>query len=242
MTPLSPGDNRTLVSIPNNFHPDGFDPDHSSWSGSLPAGTYKLYAYVDSIDNSDPNSDGAVWEKSLEASLAMIDFVAGTDTGIIIGFLKGGPSSDVPGHCERFSAALKQISPHAERKRVRVLIEATNRYETAVANDLAAAVELVKPLGTDYLQILPDTFHMNIEEAQGSIAALKTWAGYYKLVHISDNNRFFPGFGAIDFNSILLSLKEIGYRGSMAIEGNIRNSFKEDIQTSVEYLVHLPLV
>jgi hypothetical protein len=60
--PLLPGDNRTLVSIPNNFHPNGYDPAHSSWSGSLPAGTYKIYAYVDSIDNSDPNSDGAVWE------------------------------------------------------------------------------------------------------------------------------------------------------------------------------------
>ena len=187
------------------------------------------------------SADGAVWEKSLEACLAMIDFVAGTDTGIIIGFLKGGPSSDVHGHCKRFTAALKQIAPHAERKRVRVLIEATNRYESAVANELDATVNLVKPMGTDYLQILPDTFHMNIEEAQGPIAALKTWAGYYKSVHISDNNRFYPGFGAIDFISIFLSLKEIGFVGSMAIEGNIRGSFKEDIQASVENLAHLPL-
>lgn len=188
------------------------------------------------------SADNAVWGKSLEACLAMIDFVAGTDTGIIIGFLKGGPSSDVQGPCERFTAALNQIAPHAERKRVRVLIEATNRYEAAVANDLGSTVDIVKPLGTDYVQVLPDTFHMNIEEARGPIAALKTWAGFYQSVHISDNNRLFPGFGAIDFNSILLSLKEIGYQGSMAIEGNIRNSFKEDIQTSAGYLVQLPLV
>ena len=188
------------------------------------------------------STDRAVWKKSLEACRAMIDFVAGTDTGIIIGFLKGGPSSDVQGHRERLAAALKQIAPHVERKRVRVLVEATNRYEAAAANDLTAAVDLVKPLGTDYLQILPDTFHMNIEEAQGPIAALKTWAGYYESVHISDNNRLFPGFGAIDFNRILVSLKEIGYQGSIAIEGNIRSSFKDDIQASAEYLAHLPLV
>jgi D-psicose/D-tagatose/L-ribulose 3-epimerase len=188
------------------------------------------------------SADNAVWQKSLEASLTMIDFVAGTDTGIIVGFLKGGPSSDVQGPYERFAAALNQIAPHAERKQVRVVVEATNRYESAVANDLEATVDLVKPLGTDYVQILPDTFHMNIEEAQGPIAALKAWSGFYQSVHLSDNNRFFPGFGAIDFNSILSSLKEIGYQGSMAIEGNIRNSFKEDIQASAEYLVQLPLV
>ena len=187
------------------------------------------------------SADRGVWEKSLEACQAMIDFVAGTDTGIIIGFLKGGPSGDIHGHRERFAAALKQITPYAEEKRVRVLIEATNRYEAPVANDLAGTVDLVEPLYSDYLQILPDTFHMNIEEAQGSIAALKQWAGYYHSVHISDNNRLFPGLGAIDFNSILLSLKEMGYQGSMAIEGNIRSSFKEDIQSSVAYLVNLPL-
>lgn len=187
------------------------------------------------------STDSTVWRKSIEACLAMIDFVTGTDTGIIIGYLKGGPSSDVHGACERFVAALKRIAPYADRKQVRVLIEATNRYEAAVANDLEATVDIVKPLDANYMQILPDTFHMNIEEAHGPVAALKTWAGFYQSVHISDNNRLFPGFGVIDFNSILLSLKEIDYRGSMAIEGNIRNSFKEDIEASAEYLVQLPL-
>ena len=60
--PLAPNITRTLVSIPNNFHPDGFDPDNSSWSGSLPAGTYNIYAYVDSINDLDGNNDGAVFE------------------------------------------------------------------------------------------------------------------------------------------------------------------------------------
>jgi sugar phosphate isomerase/epimerase len=187
------------------------------------------------------SSDDGVWERSLARCRAMIDFVAGTDTGIIIGFLKGGPSSDIKASRERFAAALREIVPHADRKRVQVLIEATNRYESAVANDLAATVELVKPLGSDYLRVLPDTFHMNIEEAQGSVAALETWAGYYPSLHISDNNRHFPGLGAIDFATILTALKDKGYEGGMAIEGNLLRSFTEDIRVSAQYLSQLPV-
>lgn len=62
-SPLGPGITRTLVSIPKNFHPNGFDPDETSWTGSLPAGTYDLYAYADSIDNPVlKDVDGAVPE------------------------------------------------------------------------------------------------------------------------------------------------------------------------------------
>lgn len=48
---LRAGITRTHLSVPNNYHPNGFDPDYSIWTGSLKAGTYKLYAYADSIDN-----------------------------------------------------------------------------------------------------------------------------------------------------------------------------------------------
>ncbi len=187
------------------------------------------------------STDGRIWQRSIDQCKAMIDFVAGEETGIIIGFLKGGPSNDTQGARNRFDTALRRIAPHATKKRVRVLIEATNRYESSVANDLADTAQWVNSLATEYVKILPDTFHMNIEEAQGPIAALKNWAGYYDSVHISDNNRFFPGFGAIDFAKILTALKESGYQGTMAIEGNIRSSFSQDIQASAEYLINLHL-
>ena len=185
------------------------------------------------------SADRQIWERSVDQCKAMIDFVAREQTGIIIGFLKGGPDNDVHVARKRFGDALRRIAPHATKKRVRVLIEATNRYESAVANDLAATAEWVKALDTEYVKILPDTFHMNIEEAQGPIAALTKWVGYYDSVHLSDNNRFFPGLGAIDFAKILNRLKEIGYQGTLAIEGNIRTSFSEDIHASAQYLTHL---
>jgi sugar phosphate isomerase/epimerase len=187
------------------------------------------------------SADTAVWQKSVAGCLDLIDFVAGSQAGLIVGFLKGGPDTDVQGSRKRFSEALQQIAPFAKDKEVKVLIEATNRYEAAVANDLAAAADLIRPYDRDYMQILPDTFHMNIEEAQGPVAALKQWAGYYSSIHISDNNRLFPGLGAMDFATILTALKEIGFKGSMAIEGNLKHSFAEDISSSAQFLTQLPM-
>lgn len=60
--PIFVGETRELLSIPSNLigPKQGFDPIHSEWDGTLPAGTHELYAYVDSWHPS--NSYGAVLE------------------------------------------------------------------------------------------------------------------------------------------------------------------------------------
>jgi sugar phosphate isomerase/epimerase len=79
---------------------------------------------------------------------------------------------------------------------------------------------------------------MNIEEAD-TFAAFTTYAEYYDAVHISDNNRYFPGFGAIRFQEIIEPLKAQGYTGGLAIEGNIHNTFIDDVTRSMAYLAPL---
>ncbi len=182
------------------------------------------------------SDDAGVWLRSVATCKQMIDRLAGSGTGMIVGFLKGGPGEDRQGAQGRFAEALAQIAPYAAERQVRVLIEATNRYESAVANALSATVDLVHSLDTPYLGFLPDTFHMNIEEPESISAALKRWAGQFDALHLSDNNRRFPGFGAIDFAAIFATLEEIGYGGTVAIEGNIQKSFREEITAAAEYL------
>jgi len=62
---------------------------------------------------------------------------------------------------------------------------------------------------------------------------------YYQSIHVSDNNRRFPGYGAIDFLSVLACLKETGYAGGMAIEGNPCRSLAESIVYSAGHLSRL---
>ena len=130
---------------------------------------------------------------------------------------------------------MEEIVPFAERGDVSICVEATNRYESCVANTLDDTRRLLAGVSTGVLEILPDTFHMNIEEKDAA-AALEDNKDFYRSIHLSDNNRFLPGFGAIDFEKTLRHLKRIGYRGGMALEGNIQNTFASDLIEATTYL------
>ncbi len=175
---------------------------------------------------------------AIKQCLGFIDFAMEFEAGIIIGFLKGGTAADKSRACRLFSESLKSIAPHAEACRVPVLVEATNRYESSVANGLDDTVELMADIQSRYLRILPDTFHMNIEESN-MFAVLEKYGQYYDSIHFSDNNRFFPGRGAIDFGRVISFLKKINYQGGVGIEGNIKTDLTTDIHAAMEYLMSL---
>jgi sugar phosphate isomerase/epimerase len=181
------------------------------------------------------SADETIRSRSVDASLRFIDFVQGHDVGVIVGFLKGGPAQDADRAKSDFLTSMGQIAAYARMKQVHVLIEATNRYESSVANSVEEAAQMVDLLDNPYLHILPDTFHMNIEEADAH-AALIAHQDKFISVHISDNNRFYPGLGAIDFNRVFHTLETIGFSGPVAIEGNLRGSFSTDTHDSMAYL------
>ena len=65
---------------------------------------------------------------------------------------------------------------------------------------------------------------------------LKEYRNYFNSIHFSDHNRYFPGLGTIKFDKIINLLKEMNYQGGIAIEGNIKNNFAEDVEHSMDYL------
>jgi sugar phosphate isomerase/epimerase len=181
------------------------------------------------------HEDEAMRSASIRRCIELVDFASEFDAGVIVGFLKGGASPDRERAKVRFGDSLSRLEAHVRAKETPLLIEATNRYEAAVANSLGDAAELIQGFQNPYLRILPDTYHMNIEE-RSLYGSLIRYASLYDSLHISDNNRFFPGLGGIDFFGILRYLKETGYRGGIAIEGNIRDSFEEDLNASMSLL------
>ena len=182
--------------------------------------------------------DESVRRRSIEICREMIDWVAGSTTGIIVGFLKGGVARDAEEARKRFSQSLAQIIPYAEPRSVGVLIEATNRYESSVANTIEETAHLLREYGTGSAQMLPDTFHMNIEEAH-MFESLRVHHHRFRSIHLSDNTRCFPGLGAIDFGGIIGFLKQIDYRGRLAIEGNVKNDVEAELRSSLKYLAPL---
>ena len=135
--------------------------------------------------------------------------IENSNTGIILGFFKGPAVEDKEGARSRFIESLKEIAPLAEDKKVAILVEATNRYESSVANSLDDSVELIKDFNDNkYIQILPDTFHMNIEEAD-TFDVLTKYSSKYTSIHISDNNRFILDLGQLILRKLLISLRKI---------------------------------
>ncbi len=182
--------------------------------------------------------DEGVRRASIEASFRLIDWVAGADTGLIIGFLKGGVASDPRSAQELFARSLAELAPRAESAGVNLHVEATNRYESSVANTLDEAAAFVEGTGSPRTRLLPDTFHMNIEEAD-PYAALERNRARFASLHLSDNNRLLPGLGALDFTRMSVFLRNIGYAGGLALEGNIQNDIESDLRASMDALAPL---
>jgi D-psicose/D-tagatose/L-ribulose 3-epimerase len=182
-------------------------------------------------------ADAETRQRSVAACGRMVRALAGTGIGIILGFFKGSVAADRDAARSRFALSLAELVPDAAEHRVPLVLEATNRYESSVANaldDTAALLPASDARGR-WAQILPDTFHMNIEE-RDTPGALVRHAALFSSIHLSDNNRLFPGFGAISFGPIIATLRRIGWKGFLAIEGNLVDGLVADARTAVEAL------
>ncbi|MBE3064131.1 MAG: sugar phosphate isomerase/epimerase [Acidobacteria bacterium] len=118
---------------------------------------------------------------------------------------------------ERFLEALGETADYAGDRGVVIALEPVNRYELNFINRLDEAVEMIEKLGRPNVKVMPDLFHMNIEEAgiESSFLACGDHIGY---VHFADSNRLAPGFGHLNFSIIIAVLNAIGYKGYVTAE------------------------
>jgi len=142
-------------------------------------------------------------------------FKANVNVGRVRGNIPKGESWEEAE--ERFFSAMIECSDFAASYNVQLLLEPVNRYETNFINSLREGVEIVKRLNRENIKLMPDVFHMNIEDASitGSLKEAKDKIGY---VHVADSNRWAPGQGHLNFPQIVDTLKSIGYEGYLTVE------------------------
>jgi sugar phosphate isomerase/epimerase len=104
-----------------------------------------------------------------------------------------------------------------EGSQARVLLEPLNRYESRYLNLVADNATIVDEVAHPNAGLLPDTFHMSIEERDLG-AALRDAAGRIVHVHLGDSNRLLPGHGLLDWTAIFEALKTVGYHGFVNLE------------------------
>ena len=177
--------------------------------------TYYTDGY--SLYHSDPEK----WKMAIERVKGHIDLSADLKAKVILGGIRGAIEKSELKNSETLiqkgQEAIEQCVEYAENKEVVLLLEPVNRYETNVLNTVEEGLNLVEKIGSPNLKLLPDTFHMNIEEP--SIAESITRAGYkIGYIHFADSNRWAPGLGHLDFRSVLSALRKVGYTGPIGVE------------------------
>lgn len=135
---------------------------------------------------------------------------------IIVGLIRGRVARDRTTTDARFIDALRRLLEVVDRD-VRVLVEPINRYETDYLNTFDEVLGIIERIGASRIQVLADTFHMNIEERTME-DALRNCGRRLGHVHVADSNRQAPGFGHLNFAKILAVLEEIQFEGYMSAE------------------------
>ena len=173
--------------------------------------------------------DESVREAAVAAIQKMLAFAREVDAGVICGFIKGAAKQNI----EIATAQMRKSLSALDGAIAPLYLEATNHYEATLVNTLDEGADFVRGLAN--LHVLPDTYHMNIGESNTS-ATLAKHAALYQNLHLSDNNRYFPGYGAIDFRAVYALLNGLGYTGVTAVEGRARHTLREDIINTAAYL------
>ncbi len=153
-----------------------------------------------------------------------IDVTADLECGLLGGVLysRCGRADPVPPELRReqlrtVAGHLQEVCAHAGKRGVLLAIEPIIRFESDLLNTCHEAMELVAAVGSPQLGVLLDTFHMNTEEANSTLAVVEAGAKLL-AIHASDNHRGAPGTGAFDWQGFRDALRRIGYGRAIAIE------------------------
>jgi len=112
---------------------------------------------------------------------------------------------------------MRELSKLAEDCDVVLGMEVLNRYEGYMINTCEEAIQFCDAVGSDYVKIMLDTFHMNIEETNMADAIRKAGSKLGHL-HLGEQNRLVPGKGSLPWVEIGQALRDINYQGAGVME------------------------
>ncbi|MCM3115828.1 sugar phosphate isomerase/epimerase [Neobacillus sp. MER 74] len=113
--------------------------------------------------------------------------------------------------------SVKEVGLYAKEQGISIAIEALNRYETYLVNNLTLALRFVEEVNVEGVGVMADLFHMSIEERDMRDSIMKI-SRYLAHVHIADNTREAAGLGQTNFAPVISLLKELGYKGYITME------------------------
>lgn len=153
---------------------------------------------------------------------------------VTLGLLRGQAlQGDPKENAAKLAENLKPLADAAMKAQVTLVLECINRYETALFNNAAEVLDFIERYYQDnqYIGVLYDLFHANIEEAD-MLRAIEELSPRLKHVHLADSNRSFPGYGHLNFDKAFAKLKEIGYTEYVSLECLMKPSLNKVLSDS----------
>jgi sugar phosphate isomerase/epimerase len=163
--------------------------------------------------------EAAVRDQAVERIVDMVRLAAEFGAMVNTGRVRGMVHPDEPAETarRRYLDCIQRGADVAEPLGVELIVEPVNRYEVNFVNNCAEGLEIVRESGRRCVRLMPDLFHMNIEDASfcDALTAAREYIGY---VHVADSNRLAPGWGHMPFDEIFGILEGIGYDGWITAE------------------------
>lgn len=138
----------------------------------------------------------------------------------------------------RFLEFYSELLGRVEGSAASVLLEPLNRYESRYLNSVDDNLRMLDAVDHPNAGLLPDTFHMSIEE-QDIAGALRRAGDRVRHVHLGDNNRLLPGAGSLDWSAIFSALRDIGYRGAVNLECSTTGDPHQTLRANADFLREL---
>ena len=187
------------------------------------------------ISFTDP--DAGIRREAVDRVKAIIDFAGFLGAKINIGRVRGQYRPGVPHQQteEWAEEAFGIISDHGAPQNVAIALETVTIMQTNFINTLAEGAAMVDRVNRPNFRLMMDVFHLNLEE-KDLYEAIRKYSPYNIHVHLSDNNRRWPGNCGMDFPKVIRTFRECGYDDLFCTEIFQHPSMEEAARESIRYL------
>lgn len=164
------------------------------------------------------DEDPTVRDKAVEDFIGLMELASELGSMINIGRLRGClKDGSEKASVDRFRGCMDRVLQRSDELGVNIALEPVNRYEINFLNSCQECSEMIASIDHPHLTMMPDLFHMNIEDPSIE-GALWKYASTISYIHFADSNRWAPGHGHMDFKSIIAALKGSSYDGYLTVE------------------------
>jgi D-psicose/D-tagatose/L-ribulose 3-epimerase len=177
---------------------------------------------VPSLDKNPLSEDPAVRQAAIDYMKYCIDCTEALSAPQLAGPLHqtlGHFSGAAPTEVERERAreVHRAAGDYAEARRIKIVLEALNRFECYFANTMDDLCAYIDTVAHPAVTGMYDTFHANIEELDPPAAFARN-IRHIDYVHISENDRGVPGRGHVPWAETFSAIKHSGFDGWLTIE------------------------